>query len=897
MAVQQPKLEHGIVKQILSGDAIVVRGKPKGGPPPERTICLSNVTAPRLARRPVPGVESNPSDTVDQPYAWEAREFLRKKLIGKEVCFTVEYKAPGSGREYGFVFLGRDTSGENVTESIVAEGLVEVRRGGLKPSDENQQKLVQLEETAKAAMKGKWSPTEEHSKHVRNITWTLDNPRHFVSSLHQKPVDAVIEHVRDCCTVRAFLLPSFQYVTVMLTGIKGPMFKLEGTENVPEPYAEEAKFFVESRLLQRDVKIILEGTSGQSNLLGTVLHPNGNISELLLLEGFAHCADWSMGNVTEGPKKLRDAERIAKEKKIRRWKDYTGVSASETKENFTAKVVEVVNGDCLVVKKSDGSTRKIFLASIRPPRPGDTVTEDKKRDPKTRPRPLYDVPYMFEAREFLRKKLIGKKVNVQVDYIQPKTDEFPEKTCCTVTISNINVAEALVSKGLATVVRYRQDDDKRSSHYDDLLQAEFRAQNKGVGIHSKKEPPVIRVAEISGDVNKAKQFLPFLQRAGRTEGIVEFVASGSRLRLYIPRETCLITFLLAGIECPRGARPLPGGGTAPSDAYGEEALAFTKELALQHEVEVEVESMDKGGNFIGWMYIDGVNLSVALVQEGLSKIHFTAERSNYYKALLEAEEAAKAKKLNIWANYEEPKEETNLENEPQERKVNYKTVIVTEVSKDCKIYAQNVDTGAQLDKLMEQMRAELATNPPLPGSFVPKRGELCAAKFVDGEWYRARVERVEGNNVLSILYIDYGNREITDVGKLAPLPAAYHSLPPQAQEYGLACTALPADEDDKINAIDALYNDICNKQLQLNTEYKSGGIEYVTLLYPDSKEDVAQSLISEGLLLYENRKEKRLAKLVSTYKAAQDKAKNARLNLWRYGDFTEDDAREFGYQA
>lgn len=30
--------------------------------------------------------------------------------------------------------------------------------------------------------------------------------------------------------------------------------------------------------------------------------------------------------------------------------------------------------------------------------------------PKPRGRPLYDVPYMFEAREFLRKKLIGKKV-------------------------------------------------------------------------------------------------------------------------------------------------------------------------------------------------------------------------------------------------------------------------------------------------------------------------------------------------------------------------------------------------------------------------------------------------------------------------------------------------------
>ena len=37
-----------------------------------------------------------------------------------------------------------------------------------------------------------------------------------------------------------------------------------------------------------------------------------------------------------------------------------------------------------------------------------------------------------------------------------------------------NIAEALVSKGLVKVVRHRQDDDSRSSHYDDLLAAEQR---------------------------------------------------------------------------------------------------------------------------------------------------------------------------------------------------------------------------------------------------------------------------------------------------------------------------------------------------------------------------------------------------------------------------------------
>ena len=61
-----------------------------------------------------------------------------------------------------------------------------------------------------------------------------------------------------------------------------------------------------------------------------------------------------------------------------------------------------------------------------------------------------------------------------------------------------NVAEALVSKGFATVIRYRQDDDQRSSHYDELLAAENRAQKKSVGLHSKKDAPVHKVADISG---------------------------------------------------------------------------------------------------------------------------------------------------------------------------------------------------------------------------------------------------------------------------------------------------------------------------------------------------------------------------------------------------------------
>ncbi|RVE56701.1 hypothetical protein OJAV_G00223810 [Oryzias javanicus] len=51
-------LQRGIVKMVLSGCAIIVRGQPRGGPPPERQINLSNIRAGALARR---AAQANPT--------------------------------------------------------------------------------------------------------------------------------------------------------------------------------------------------------------------------------------------------------------------------------------------------------------------------------------------------------------------------------------------------------------------------------------------------------------------------------------------------------------------------------------------------------------------------------------------------------------------------------------------------------------------------------------------------------------------------------------------------------------------------------------------------------------------------------------------------------------------
>jgi len=45
-------------------------------------------------------------ETKDEPYAWEAREFLRRKLIGQDVTFATE-KSVNTARTYGTVWLGK----------------------------------------------------------------------------------------------------------------------------------------------------------------------------------------------------------------------------------------------------------------------------------------------------------------------------------------------------------------------------------------------------------------------------------------------------------------------------------------------------------------------------------------------------------------------------------------------------------------------------------------------------------------------------------------------------------------------------------------------------------------------------------------------------------------------
>ncbi|CAO3617535.1 unnamed protein product [Mucor fragilis] len=876
-------VNKAVVKNVLSGDTVILRGKPRpNGPPAERLLALSNVQAPRLGN----------TTRSDEPFGYGAREFLRKLLVGKEVSFVSDYTIPTTQREYGSIFLA---NGDNVAELGVKAGWLKVREGGKTTREDQEEaleKLEQLQREAQDAKVGMWNDSE---KGTREVSFTFDRDGHaFLNKYKGKPLDAVIEQVRDGATFRVLLiLPDHtqQIITLYLSGIKAPSCKRDNAPaddtSVSEPFGEECKYFVESRLLQRGVKVILEGLSqsGGQNFVGSVQHPAGNIAELLLSQGLAKCVDWSITLATCGPAPLRNAEKAAKEKKLRLWRDFVAKKVDTNATEFDATVVRVLTGDMILVKpKNGGPERKLQLSSVKqaPRGAGSTAPNAKSRDVK-------EVGYQFEAREFLRKKLIGKNAHITIDYHKPAQDGFEARDCATVIANNHNIAEQLIVRGLASVIRHRKDDDNRSHCYDALLVAEKKAEEEQKGIHSPKEPPVVRITDASESAAKSRQFLTFLKRGGKIHAVVDFVANGSRMFVWVPKENCRLTFVLSGVRAPRVGRT----ANDKSEPYGQESLDFVSRKCLQHDVEIEVENVDKVGSFVGSMFVNGENLAVSLLSQGLANIHeYSADESHYVNQLYGAEREAKTEKKGIWSGYkEEAVEDQASTNAGPNRE--YIDVVVSEIITGSHFYVQKVtDDIPKLEKLMSEL-GQYQNGRPADPAFKPRVGENVSAKFTeDNCWYRGRVRRVSHEGI-EVLYIDYGNAETLPSSRVRALPENFKQLKAQAFEATLSFVQSPErDSDYGIDAIERFRDLTGNKQLVANVDAREGGVMCLTL-YDFAKSTSAEASINldmvqdgQAFVTPKVRYARGNETIIKALEAAQEEAIKRRRGMFEYGDIT-----------
>lgn len=882
---------EGTVKSVLSGDTVVVRNA-RGA---ERTLSLAFINAPRLQS--------------DEKSSFESREFLRKLLVGKVVRFSTLYSIPqktgGSSREYAIISL---QGGEQLPDLVIREGWAALRddadrKAELPGAADLLQKLEALEAHAKADEKGIWNTKQPRVESARD----LPDAKQFAEDHKGKAIDAIVERVLsgDRLICRLLLSPTQNVqTTVLIAGLRSPTTARTNPSNgqtqPAEPYGNEAQTFVETRLLQRNVQVRVLGVSPNNLLVGEVRHPNGNIAEFLLKAGLARCVDHHSTWLGAEMGKLREAERVAKEQRAGQFQGTATTKKAGSEQE--AVVSRVFSADTLYIRDKDGHEKRINLSSIRQPKPS---------DPK-------QSPFQAEAKEFLRKKLIGKHVKVVIDGKRPGTDGYDEREMGTVTQGGKNVALLLAEAGYASVVRHRMDDADRSPIYDELLAAEEAAQAEKKGMWAAKPQKQVQYVDYSESLEKAKRQLTMLSNKKKVPCVVDFVKSGSRFTVLVPRENAKLTFVLGGIRAPRSAR----GPQDTGEPFGQEAHDFAVKRCMQRDAEIDVHDTDKQGGFIGDIYINRESFAKTLVEAGLASVHhYSAEKSGNANELLAAEKKAKEARRGLWHDWDPSQEAaedgddyvetnggangaSNGDAPIPKRMVDYKDVNVTYIDPATgrlKVQIKG-DGQVNLQSLMNEFKSfHISPSNSQALKDPPRAGDIVSAKFTeDGVWYRARVRRNDREKKTSeVVYIDYGNSEHQPWSALRPLDQAKFGpqrLKGQAVDAALTCVQFNNSPEYLKESVYWLEDYTIGRDLVANIDFNDTkeNVMYVTLMGTQSKnplDTINADIVSAGLAMVPRKLrpfERAAPDHLADMKKREAVAKDQKLGIWEYGDLTED---------
>ncbi|KAL0240940.1 hypothetical protein GEMRC1_006176 [Eukaryota sp. GEM-RC1] len=307
-----------ICHAIYSGDQVALQHtKHQDNSNGLHTISLAHITAPRFSSR-------GKSD----PFGFHSREFLRNLVLGK----TVNFCTLPSNSSSGDLSL---PSIPSITIHIVRNGWARVNEF---PSNcavsALYSQLIKAQQEAKSEQRGIWSDPSTSRSLLQEEKITIDPPprivfskpqstaKHITSTAQKCIVDHVItgSFIRIIITDRRPMLS----ISISLAGIQCPVFRRDAQgQSVPDPFAEQAKFFVESRLLHREVPIEIHQFDDKRNCwVGSIRAEQGDLQCLLLKSGLAKLNEHHLLFTPTTAPSLREAEQEAKHGRINIWTDF-----------------------------------------------------------------------------------------------------------------------------------------------------------------------------------------------------------------------------------------------------------------------------------------------------------------------------------------------------------------------------------------------------------------------------------------------------------------------------------------------------------------------------------------------------------------------------------------------
>eukprot|EP00584_Thalassiosira_punctigera_P025503 CAMPEP_0172550356 /NCGR_PEP_ID=MMETSP1067-20121228/28987_1 /TAXON_ID=265564 ORGANISM="Thalassiosira punctigera, Strain Tpunct2005C2" /NCGR_SAMPLE_ID=MMETSP1067 /ASSEMBLY_ACC=CAM_ASM_000444 /LENGTH=940 /DNA_ID=CAMNT_0013337919 /DNA_START=54 /DNA_END=2876 /DNA_ORIENTATION=+ len=926
------------IKSVLSGDTVVLLGRSAGGArAPEVTFTFERVTAPRMA--------SKANNNVDDPGAFSSREWLRSLCVGKTVTFETRKQGAAAGdRVYGLLFMPDPTDSTqqwNLSVESVRRGFCTPKvlggdapdadangdSGGANGSGDSVEDYETALQTAYKEAQAARAGVHSANPLVRKLMNAGDEFEAMTLVDKVKrictggSVTCVIEYIFDGSRFRCIVTdPELETAgllygsfTLIMAGVACPRVG-NPRLNPPtpsEPFADQAREFVELRLLQRELKVTLNGTDKSGVcLVGTVHHPRGNIGSEILKNGLGRISDWTIRMMSPGDvPPLRIAENAAKRANLGVFENYTPPTLTGASE-FMGTVIEVISGDTLMILPSgetyddESKLKKVSLASIRAPRAGNERTGK------------LDEPYAMECKDRLRVLAVGKvaKVNIHYEKEIPMGPNGTEKRQFgTVSVGKrADIGEVLITEGLATTQRHR-DDDEKSIRYDELVAAESITKAASKGIHSDKDYKKKTTNDLS-DPKKAKTYSGSLQRAGQTKAIVDYVFNGSRFKLYVPSENCFVMFALSNARCPQPSpnkAAISRGQGRAAEPFGDASKRHSRLNVLQRQVEIVCTGVTNGGVMTGDLYVgqggQRRNYCIELVASGLATVD---QRKIDYgeapKVLIDSQTAAQNNKLGIWSVKKVVKDEPKSKSfaKADERVLD---IQISEIRSGNHFFFRTV--GDESAKVIDDgMKIFTDQNGANGAPCEIKAGKLVAALFNDGSsnsWYRAKVVEKTDKGKVKVLFVDHGNvAAVSAATHLRPLDMTLGTdqIPAVAKEAVLALTKVrPLEQDDGIDAARMFQGMAWGKDLKARVHGEAEGQVLVTLYDGDmDSPSINEKLTREGLARVGRRDETyasldrmgnsdSLAKLMKDLKKAQDKARSTRKGMWIYGEIPEED--------
>lgn len=728
---------------ILSGDSLIIEFRNRGVTEVQN-ICLEHLIAPKFGK--------TDGQVKDEPHAYDSWNFLRNLCIGQRVLVAPPVNKPEMSRKHPAfgqmpVFFSRvflcSRGEEDVGLICVEAGWVRIRSPRVRDSYVNS--LFAGEANAKRENLGIW----RQNGFVRNLPVEYDRDE----LLRIGEFDAIVENVINGTTLALFLLPHHEHILFQVAGCRGLPARSDGNDEL----RMKAKAFTVHALLHRTTKVRLcsvSETGPSYRFFGPIIDRTDRAIRQLISAGLATFYP-KTAEVTPSAIEYERCECEARAARKGVWCDEEPYESSV--RSFEGVVERILGTSALEINVGN-ENRVVQFANARlaPYIPGGGSE-----------------PFGYEAREKLRKLVIGETVSVIVD------GAVEGRFFGTVYLGSLCVNEFLVREGFARV--FPEICGRPSEALPQLKEAQEQATAEGIGSYGKEvEPLTVEDYSFNDNPDVAYEQLGHLKNV-LLSGVVEDIGGGNRFIVLVPDRKIILRVAVNAL--------LP---LKPSDRLGKEAIQYCVTNYLNRDIEFTIVEADRGGGFLANMTLiekNGTRRDIAsdLLEQGLAEIHHrTAATMPNFAELKAIQEKAIAEGIGKWA------EEVHVNSQALEYGKFY-TVRITNV-------ISAVEFGIQF--LSESMyHVELMMkNANTPLSTAPAQNMLVGVRHND--WtYRGRIETVLHNEKVEVRLIDFDVSIQVPIGCLCELPQGAEAVPPQVTTVRLAFLELVDQSDDDIQWI------------------------------------------------------------------------------------------------